>query len=168
MKSIAQVLIAFFILIIIIKLSEPNKKTPPIVIPDGGQTILDDTPNPVKPEVIEDSPLLKLHNNERKSMLKVDNDLAKFAQDWAERMEKRKKMVHSNLNFPGEWVAKGENIANGYETEEDVFKGWMNSKGHRQNIKNESFTHVGIGRSGNYWCVCFGKKSTAYWWMFWK
>ena len=64
MKSIAQVLIAFFILALIIKLSGPNKKeiVPPPVIPEGGQTTLDDTPSPpiVKPE-IKDSPLLKLH-----------------------------------------------------------------------------------------------------------
>jgi hypothetical protein len=170
MKSIAQVLIAFFILALIIKLSGPNKKeiVPPVV-PEGGQTTLDDTPSPpiVKPE-IKDSPLLKLHNSERKSKLEIDDDLAKFAQSWAERMEKRKKMVHSNLDFPGEWNTKGENIANGYESEEDVFDGWMHSKGHRQNIKNESFTHIGIGRSGNYWCVCFGRKASAYWWEFWK
>ncbi len=39
----------------------------------------------------------------------------------------------------------GENIATGYSSAQQVFDGWMNSSGHRQNIMNSSFTHIGIG-----------------------
>lgn len=39
----------------------------------------------------------------------------------------------------------GENIAGGYQTPEEVMEGWMNSAGHRENILNENYNHIGIG-----------------------
>ncbi|HBX70805.1 MAG TPA: CAP domain-containing protein [Chloroflexi bacterium] len=39
----------------------------------------------------------------------------------------------------------GENIAAGYSTPESVVTGWMNSDGHRANILNCSFVHIGVG-----------------------
>lgn len=54
----------------------------------------------------------------------------------------------------------GENIAYGYSTPEAVVTAWMNSEGHRRNILNGSFTHIGVGcyRSGGllYWTQLFG------------
>ncbi len=51
----------------------------------------------------------------------------------------------------------GENIAKGYKTPAAVVDGWMNSSGHRANILNSSFTHIGVGyvASGNYWTQMF-------------
>ena len=51
----------------------------------------------------------------------------------------------------------GENIAMGQRTPEEVVKAWMNSEGHRKNILNSSFTHIGVGHvaSGNYWTQMF-------------
>ncbi len=56
----------------------------------------------------------------------------------------------------------GENIAAGYPTPEQTVNQWMNSQGHRENILNPSFTHLGVGyvnRSGtqyrNYWVQMF-------------
>ncbi|MGB2993184.1 MAG: CAP domain-containing protein, partial [Paenisporosarcina sp.] len=39
-------------------------------------------------------------------------------------------------------------------------KGWMESPGHRANIMNGSFTHIGIGydANGNYWTQQFIQK----------
>lgn len=55
--------------------------------------------------------------------------------------------------------AAGENIAYGQRTPEQVMEGWMNSPGHRANILNQSFTHIGIGyhqENGiNYWTQLF-------------
>mgnify|MGYP003409232518 CR=1 FL=1 len=50
-----------------------------------------------------------------------------------------------------------ENIAMGYFTPAVVVDGWMNSSGHRKNILNANFTHIGIGHvaSGNYWTQMF-------------
>jgi len=51
----------------------------------------------------------------------------------------------------------GENIAKGYKTPQAVVDGWMNSPGHRANILNSSFTHIGVGyvESGSYWTQMF-------------
>ena len=39
----------------------------------------------------------------------------------------------------------GENIAAGYTSPESVLAGWMNSSGHRANILNCGFIHIGVG-----------------------
>ncbi len=51
----------------------------------------------------------------------------------------------------------GENIAKGQRTPAAVVNAWMNSSGHRANILNSSFTHIGIGyvSDGNYWTQMF-------------
>ncbi len=55
----------------------------------------------------------------------------------------------------------GENIAGGYRTPSDVVSAWMNSPGHKENIMNPDYTHIGIGYypdSGSglsYWCQLF-------------
>lgn len=54
----------------------------------------------------------------------------------------------------------GENIAKGYKTPEAVVDAWMNSSGHRANILNSTYTHIGVGyvASGNYWTQMFISK----------
>ncbi|MFN8255169.1 MAG: CAP domain-containing protein [Bacteroidales bacterium] len=52
----------------------------------------------------------------------------------------------------------GENIAMGYNSEEDVFNGWLNSPGHCMNMMNGGFTDIAVGKSGSYWTMNFGKK----------
>lgn len=51
----------------------------------------------------------------------------------------------------------GENIAKGQRTPWAVVNAWMNSSGHRANILNSSFTHIGVGyvADGNYWTQMF-------------
>ena len=55
------------------------------------------------------------------------------------------------------YTSAGENIAQGQQTPEEVVEAWMNSQGHRENIMNASFTHIGVGyvESGNYWTQQF-------------
>lgn len=48
-------------------------------------------------------------------------------------------------NFGVQYSSAGENIAMGQPTPEAVVAAWMNSPGHRANIMNGSFTHLGIG-----------------------
>jgi hypothetical protein len=43
----------------------------------------------------------------------------------------------------------GENIAAGQTTAESAFDSWWNSSGHRSNMENCSYTHVGIGYATN-------------------
>ena len=54
----------------------------------------------------------------------------------------------------------GENIAKGYASPETVVNAWMNSPGHRANILNSTYTHIGVGyvSSGNYWTQMFISK----------
>src|SRR5690625_727952 len=51
----------------------------------------------------------------------------------------------------------GENIAKGQRSPEEVVNAWMNSEGHRANILNASFTHIGVGfvEDGNIWTQQF-------------
>lgn len=53
--------------------------------------------------------------------------------------------------------AAGENIAKGQRTPEEVVQAWMNSPGHRANILNPNFTHIGVGfvENGNHWTQQF-------------
>jgi uncharacterized protein YkwD len=58
--------------------------------------------------------------------------------------------------FPSWW---GENIAWGQPDSDAVMDDWMNSTGHRQNILNPNFTHLGVGvhdaAGGPWWTQVF-------------
>jgi uncharacterized YkwD family protein len=60
-------------------------------------------------------------------------------------------------DFGVTYKTAGENIAQGQPTPEAVVQAWMNSEGHRKNILNGSFTHIGVGHnsSGHYWTQMF-------------
>ena len=101
--------------------------------------------------------LLALHNGVREAPLNVKADLMKAAQEQADHMAKidrRRHSTDSKLRGLG-YRRYGENVASGYKTPDKVFVAWMKSRGHRRNIKNEKFKYIGIGRSGDYWCVIF-------------
>ncbi len=60
-------------------------------------------------------------------------------------------------SFGISYRSAGENIAKGQTTPKAVVNAWMNSSGHRANILNSSFTHIGVGyvSSGRYWTQMF-------------
>ena len=60
-------------------------------------------------------------------------------------------------SFGISYRSAGENIAKGYSTPEAVVNAWMNSPGHRANILNSSYTHIGVGyvKEGHYWTQMF-------------
>ena len=60
-------------------------------------------------------------------------------------------------NFGISFRSAGENIAYGQRTPAAVVGAWMNSSGHRANILNSSYTHIGVGyhEAGNYWTQMF-------------
>ena len=119
------------------------------------------------------SNLIKLHNEARNNTwfgktneLKEDNELSNYAIDWAISMANKNKLIHSNMKNISKlgFSTVGENIAYGQETENSVMKTWLWSPGHRRNIMNKSFTHIGCGFAYSndgtvYWCVCFGGKN---------
>ena len=58
------------------------------------------------------------------------------------------------------YQSAGENIAQGQRTPEEVVNAWMNSEGHRANILNNKYTHIGVGfdEGGYEWVQMFVKK----------
>ncbi|WP_335872997.1 SafA/ExsA family spore coat assembly protein [Bacillus sp. 2205SS5-2] len=66
-------------------------------------------------------------------------------------------------NFNIQYSAAAENIAAGQSSAAQVVQDWMNSEGHRKNILNGSYTHLGVGYAkggayGHYWTQMFIKK----------
>ena len=56
------------------------------------------------------------------------------------------------------WKFYGENIAEGYTTEQQVVESWLHSPDHCKNMMSPNFKEMGIGRSGNYWTQDLGSK----------
>ena len=63
-------------------------------------------------------------------------------------------------SFGIKYKSAGENIAKGQTTPQTVVNAWMNSAGHRKNILNASYTHIGVGyvENGKYWTQMFISK----------
>lgn len=113
--------------------------------------------------------LVSLHNAARSrswwSLKPVSRDerLMAYAQDWADTMARRNRMVHSAMRdvMALGFSSVAENIAWNQRTEEAVMNAWLWSPGHRWNVMGSSYTAIGCGVAdagrGPYWCVVFGK-----------
>ncbi|MDM8363900.1 MULTISPECIES: CAP domain-containing protein [Bacillus cereus group] len=115
--------------------------------------------------------VVELTNAERAkqglSALKIDTELSKVARIKSEDMQKNNYFDHNSPTYGSpfdmmkkfgiSYTSAGENIAQGQRTPEEVVQAWMNSAGHRANILNNGFTHIGVGyvESGNYWTQQF-------------
>ncbi|MGA9288392.1 MAG: CAP domain-containing protein [Anaerobacillus sp.] len=115
--------------------------------------------------------VVNLTNEERAKAglpaLEVDTELSKVAQAKSEDMRDNNYFAHNSptngspfdmMNqFGIKYQSAGENIAKGQQTPEEVVNAWMNSEGHRKNIMNDSFTHIGVGyvEEGNIWTQQF-------------
>lgn len=108
--------------------------------------------------------------------IRVQNGLSKLTYDWElSRVARYKSQDMSDLgyfshtsptygspfnmmkSFGISYRTAGENIAKGYISPEAVVNAWMNSPGHKANILNSSYTHIGVGyvASGNHWTQMF-------------
>ncbi|PFU29589.1 CAP domain-containing protein [Bacillus cereus] len=115
--------------------------------------------------------VVELTNAERAKQglpaLKIDTELSKVARIKSEDMQKNNYFDHNSPTYGSpfdmmkkfgiSYTSAGENIAQGQHTPEEVVQAWMNSAGHRANILNNGFTHIGVGyvESGNYWTQQF-------------
>ncbi|WP_316570188.1 CAP domain-containing protein [Neobacillus sp. YIM B06451] len=111
--------------------------------------------------------VVTLTNEERAkaglSALKVDTNLSKMAREKSRDMSANGYFDHNSPTYgsPFDMMKKfgityssaGENIAMGQRSPQEVVTAWMNSEGHRKNILNPKFTHIGVGHiaKGNYW-----------------
>lgn len=99
--------------------------------------------------------------------LKVDLELSKVAREKSKDMAANNYFDHNSPTYgsPFDMMKKfgisyrtaGENIAMGQRTPQEVVQAWMDSQGHRENILNSSYTHIGVGyvENGNYWTQQF-------------
>ncbi|WP_404468007.1 CAP domain-containing protein [Sutcliffiella horikoshii] len=115
--------------------------------------------------------VVELTNAEREKQglapLELDVELSKVAKDKSKDMQQNNYFSHNSPTHgsPFDMMKKygiqyntaGENIAQGQQSPEEVVNAWMNSEGHRANIMNENFTHIGVGHveEGNYWTQMF-------------
>ncbi|WP_246476532.1 CAP domain-containing protein [Salicibibacter cibi] len=118
--------------------------------------------------------VVRLTNEEREDQglqpLEAHSDLSDVARVKSEDMRDSDYFSHDSPNYGSpfdmmdefgiDYMGAGENIAAGQQSPEQVVEGWMNSDGHRDNILNEDFTHIGIGHVaggsyGDYWTQMF-------------
>lgn len=102
--------------------------------------------------------------------LTYDWELARVARYKSQDMKDNRYFAHNSpvygtpfqmiKNFGISFRSAGENIARGYTTPQAVVDGWMNSSGHRANILNANYTHIGVGyvAGGHYWTQMFIRK----------
>ena len=148
-------------------LANPHIKNPDLIYP--GQVI--NIPTLAQSVLAYEAEVVRLVNDIRKA-----NGLKELVQDWElSRVARYKSQDMSDggylshqsptygspfammKNFGISYRSAGENIARGYTTPAAVVNGWMNSSGHRANVLNPNFTHIGVGyvSSGSYWTQMF-------------
>jgi uncharacterized YkwD family protein len=115
--------------------------------------------------------VIELTNAERRKNglkdLVGDTKLSSVARTKSNDMQKNGYFSHTSptygspfdmmRDFGVTYSTAGENIAQGQRTPEEVVQAWMNSEGHRKNILNGAFTHIGVGHdtTGNHWTQMF-------------
>ncbi|QQK74466.1 sporulation protein [Salicibibacter cibarius] len=118
--------------------------------------------------------VVRLTNEEREAQglepLEAHEELAEVAAVKSEDMRDNNYFSHESPTHgsPFEMISDhgidftvaGENIAAGQPSPEQVVEAWMDSEGHRANILNDDFTHIGIGHVeggsyGEYWTQMF-------------
>ncbi|MBA2875620.1 CAP domain-containing protein [Thermaerobacillus caldiproteolyticus] len=115
--------------------------------------------------------VIELTNKERARAglpaLKADTQLSAVAQKKSQDMQQNHYFSHTSptygspfdmmRDFGVTYKTAGENIAQGQRTPQEVVTAWMNSPGHRANILNKQFTHIGVGfeQAGNHWTQMF-------------
>ena len=118
--------------------------------------------------------VVQLTNEERSKHglqpLQIDTEVSKVAREKSRDMAANNYFAHNSptygspfdmmKQFGVDYRTAGENIAKGQRTPQQVVNAWMNSEGHRANILNGNFTHIGVGyvEQGNHWTQQFIEK----------
>jgi uncharacterized YkwD family protein len=117
----------------------------------------------------DEQKMVNLVNQERQKAgvapLKIDLELSRVARIKSQDMKDKGYFDHTSptygspfemmKNFGITYRTAGENIAK-HSSVEGAMTGFMNSDGHRKNILNPSFTHIGIGIvDGRYYTQMF-------------
>lgn len=150
-----------------IKSANPQFTNPDLIYP--GQTV--NIPVTDMSVTSFEKEVVRLVNVERAkhglSALAYDWQLSRVARIKSQDMKDNNYFSHTSpvygspfqmmKNFGITYRTAGENIARGQATPAAVVNAWMNSSGHRANILNSSFTHIGVGyvSDGKYWTQMF-------------
>jgi len=91
----------------------------------------------------------------KRDQLQLNKKLSSAAELKARDMVQRNYWSHNTPDGKAPWVfindadysykKAGENLAYGFVNESEVISGWMNSEGHRANILDNDYQHVGFG-----------------------
>jgi uncharacterized protein YkwD len=116
--------------------------------------------------------VISLTNDRRASAgcepVAAQGQLTRAAQLHAEDMAANRYFSHTSQDGQAPWDRAraqgytgrgiGENIASGYPTPRAVVDAWMGSSGHRANIENCAWRHIGIGydAASRTWVQLFG------------
>lgn len=129
---------------------------------------------PTNEQASVEQEVVKLVNAERAKAglpaLKEDWELSRVAKYKSQDMHDKNYFDHTSptygtpftmmKSFGITYKSAGENIAKGQQSASEVVNAWMNSAGHRANILNKNYTHIGVGyvKDGNYWSQMFIQK----------
>ncbi|WP_445678079.1 CAP domain-containing protein [Psychrobacillus sp. FSL H8-0484] len=99
--------------------------------------------------------------------LQLDTKLTQSAQAKSQDMKNKNYFSHTSPTYGSPfdqmkafgvtYSSAAENIAMGQRSATEVMNAWMTSPGHKANIMNPSYTHIGVGLSdsGYYWTQQF-------------
>jgi len=148
--------------------ANPQLSNPNVIYPGQEIKVPEQEGQAIEQEVI------RLVNVERANVglpaLKYDWELARVAEHKSQDMADKNYFSHTSptygspfnmmKNYGINYRSAGENIAQGQKTAAQVVDAWMNSEGHRANILNKNYTHIGVGyvANGNYWTQMFIQK----------
>ena len=138
-----------------IKNANPQIKNYDLIYP--GQVI--NLPSADPTAVAYEQEVIRLVNGLRQENglkpLSYDWELSRVARYKSQDMKDNRYFSHTSpvygtpfqmiKSFGISYRSAGENIARGYATPQAVVNGWMNSSGHRANILNPDYTHIGVG-----------------------
>jgi len=109
-----------------------------------------------------------IRNEHGKPGLKPDQRVAEVAFGHSKDMSDRNYFSHYGLDGSGlkerlaeknvVYVAAGENIAAQYPDAAAAMEGWLNSKGHREALLQQEYTHLGVGVYHFYYTQNFLRK----------
>lgn len=147
--------------------ANPHIANPALIYP--GQVLTIPTADAAETEYEQE--VIRLVNAERAkkglSPLTYDWELARVARYKSQDMKQNGYFSHQSpvygspfqmmRSFGIRYRTAGENIARGQKSPQAVVSAWMNSSGHRKNILNAAYTHIGVGyvAGGHYWTQMF-------------
>lgn len=149
-QDVTRVQMAVFIHRSLNAVNPGNPTTPGV--PAGEQAMMAEVLTLVNKERAKvGAPALKLHQGLQDAALLKSKDMAD--NNYFSHQSPKYGSPFDLLKLRGiSYTAAGENIAAGQRSAESVMTSWMNSPGHKANILNRNYTHLGVGifKGGSY------------------